>query len=125
MKKRNNMEVAMLIATMIVVCVAVANTDNMLPVLDKVLMAAGAWMETNRLFLDGLCDVMLIAIVVGMILLVLKDIVLWIWEELHDEDSTVFNMLLWFTVVVCYMPLRAYKAIRRWHKRANKKSRRI
>lgn len=112
--KKSEMKNMIVFAGMIIFGVVyMLNLDKGMIILESMFNIVGGFMATHRELLDKIADMALAAVAVALVITVLKDLVVFIYESMQDEDSLISIMIFTIAVVVTYIPFMVYKFGRR------------
>lgn len=89
------------------------NIDNCMIYLEAVLAAGSEFIATHRELLDRFCNTGLLVIAVAIVITLVKDFFVFMYESLQDEDSVVFIILFVIACIVTFIPFQVYKVCRR------------
>lgn len=89
------------------------NIDNGMIYLEAVMAAGSEFIATHRELLDRFCNTGLLVIAVAIVITLVKDFFVFMYESLQDEDSVVFIILFVIACIVTFIPFQVYKVCRR------------
>ena len=124
MKRNEMMNMMVLVGVIILGAVYLVNIEKNMIILESMLNTAGSFIAEHREMLDRIANMALVAVPIILVVTLLKDLVVFLYEGLQDEDSIVFIVLFAVTCIVTYIPFQVYKVCRRVMRKAKKSKQR-
>ncbi len=121
--KRELKNMMVFVGMIIFGAVYMLNIDKGMLVLESMFNIVGGFMAAHRELLDKIADMALSAVAVALVITTAKEIFVYVYESMQDEDSIIYIFLFSIVVVVSYVPFMVYKYVRRAIKAMKKKSR--